>query len=98
MMIQMIIFQMMLYLLIYLKIEIENIEIEKVDPAYFLTTPGLSRWACLKKTGVKLELLTDENMFLLYEKGVRGGMCQVTCKYAEANNKYMKNYDKKKES
>ena len=37
-------------------------------------------------------------MFLTYEKGTRGGMCQVTCKYAEANNKYMKNYDKNKES
>ena len=34
----------------------------------------------------------------MYEKGIRGGMCQVTCKYAEANNKYMKNYDKNKES
>ena len=37
-------------------------------------------------------------MFLLYEKGIKGGMCHVTCKYAEANNKYMKNYDKNKES
>ena len=37
-------------------------------------------------------------MFLMYEKGIRGGMCQVqvTCKYAEVNNKYMKNYDKNK--
>ena len=76
----------------------KHIEIDKLDPAYFLTTPGLSWWACLKKTVVKLELLTDENMFLMYEKGISGGMCQVTCKYAEANNKYMKNYDKNKES
>ena len=37
-------------------------------------------------------------MFLIYEKGIRGGMCQVTGNYAEANNKYMKNYDKNKES
>ena len=37
-------------------------------------------------------------MFLLYEKGIRGGICQVTCRYAEANNKYTKNYDKDKES
>ena len=51
-----------------------------------------------KKTGVNLELLTDENTFLMYEKGIKGRMCQVTCKYAETNNKYMKNYDKNKES
>ena len=72
--------------------------IETNDPTYFLTTPGLSWWACLKKTGVKFELLADKYMFLTYEKGIRGGMCQVTCNYAEANNKYMKNYDKNKES
>ena len=33
-------------------------------------------------------------MFLTYENGIRGGMCQVTCNYVEANKKYMKNYDK----
>ena len=70
----------------------------KLDPAYFVTDPGLSWLGCLKKTGIELELLTDENMFLIFEKGIRGGMCQATCKYAEANNKYMKNYDKNKES
>ena len=52
----------------------------------------------LKKTGVKLELLTDENMLLLFEKGIRGGMCKVIHKYAKANNKHMKNYDATKES
>ena len=51
-----------------------------------------------KKTGVKLELLTDENMFLIYEKGIRGGICNEVHSYAEASNKYMKNYDKNKES
>ena len=54
--------------------------------------------ACLKKTGVKLELLTDEDLFLTYEQVIRGGMCPLTYNYAEANNKYMKNYDRNKES
>ena len=44
----------------------KHIEIDKLDLAYFLTTPRLSWWACLKKTVVKLELLTDENMFLTW--------------------------------
>ena len=51
-----------------------------------------------KKKGVKLELLTDENMLLRYEEGIRGGICKKIHSYAEANNEYMKNYDKKKES
>ena len=51
-----------------------------------------------KKIGVKLELLTDENMFLTYEEGIRCGICNKVYSYAEANNKYMKNYDKNKES
>ena len=51
-----------------------------------------------KKTGAKLELLTDENMFLMYEEGIRGGICNKVHSYAEANSKYMKNYDKNKES
>ena len=37
-------------------------------------------------------------MLLLFEKGIRGGMCNAVCKYVKANNKYMKNYDKTKES
>ena len=51
-----------------------------------------------KKTGVKLELLTGENLFLTYKEGIRGGACYKVQSYAEANNKYMKNYDKNKES
>ena len=51
-----------------------------------------------KKTGVKLELLKDENMFLTYEEGIRDGICNKVHSYAEANNKYLKNYDKNKES
>ena len=70
-------------------------DIYGLDPVYFLSAPGLAWQTSLKKTEVKSELLTDYDMILVIEKGVRGGVCQATHRYAEANNKYMKNYDKK---
>ena len=73
------------------------IEIYELDPTHFLSTPGLAWQACLKKTGVKLELLTDIDMFMV-QKGIRGGICHAINRYAKANNKYMKHYDKNKES
>ena len=73
------------------------IEIYELDPPQFLSTPGLAWQACLKKTEAKLELLTDINMLLMVEKGIRGGICHAIYRYAKANNKYMKNYDKNKE-
>ena len=74
------------------------IEIYELDPAHFLSVPGLARQACLKKTQVKLELLTDNDMLLMFEEGIRGRMCQATHRYAKANNKYINNHDKNNES
>ena len=54
--------------------------------------------AALKKTTVKLDLLTDIDMLLMVEKRIRGGICHSIYRYAKANNKYMKNYDKNEES
>ena len=71
------------------------IEMYGLDPSHFLSAPGLAWQACLKKTNVNLELLTDVDMLLMIEAGIRGGMCQSTHRYAKANNKYMKNYDKR---
>ena len=70
------------------------IKIYKLDPAHFLSVPGLSWQTCLKNKWVKLELLTDLDMLLMVEEGIRSGMCQAVYKYAKANNKYMNNYDK----
>ena len=70
-----------------------------LDPAYFYTTPGLAWQAALKKTGVELELLHDQEMLMMFEKGIRGGICQATLHHAKANNKYMgSDFIAKKES
>ena len=71
------------------------IEIYGIDPSYFYSAPGLAWQTCLKKVNVKLKLLTDYQMLLMIEEGIRGGMRQSVHRYAKANNKYMKNYDKK---
>ena len=73
-------------------------EIYGLDPAHFLSAPGLAWQACVKKANVELELLTDPDMLLTFENGIRGGMCQATHRYAKANNKYLTNHDKNKES
>ena len=54
--------------------------------------------ACLKKTGVKLELLTHIATLLITEKLTSSGICHSIHRHAKTNNKYMKNYDKNKKS
>ena len=71
----------------------------KLDPAHFYTSPVLAWKTCLKHTGISLELLTDPDMLLMFERGIRGGITQAIRKYAAANNKYMGDrFDPKSES
>ena len=70
----------------------------ELDPAHFLSLPGLAGQACLKKTNIELELLTDYDMLRMVEEGIRGGICHSIHRYAKTNNKYMKNYNINEES
>ena len=70
----------------------------ELDPAHFLSLPGLAFQACLKKTNIELELLTDYDMLLMAEEGIRGVICYSIHRYPKANNKYMKNYNNNEES
>ena len=65
---------------------LENYEL---DPAHYFTAPGLSWDAALKMTKVELELLSDVDMLLMVEKGIRGGVSMISNRYGKANNKYM---------
>ena len=72
------------------------IDAYELDPAHFVSAPGLAWQACLKKTDVKLELITDPDLLLMVEKRIRGEICNAIHRYAKANNKYMKSYDENK--
>ena len=70
----------------------------KLDPCHYYTAPGLAWDARFKETKQELQLLTDYDMLMMFEQGKRGGISHVSKRYAEANNKYMKDFDETKPS
>ena len=60
-----------------------------LDPTHFYTAPGLAWKACLKKTRIRLELLLNPDMLLMFKRGIRGGITQSVNRWAKANNPYM---------
>ncbi|KYN23239.1 hypothetical protein ALC57_04349, partial [Trachymyrmex cornetzi] len=69
-----------------------------LDRVHCYTLPGFTWDAMLKHTRVKFELLTDIDMVMFIERGIRGGLSQCSGRYAQANNKYMRSYDSSKPS
>ena len=65
----------------------------KLDPCHFYTTPGFAFNACLYKTNAKIELITCPSMYLFIESALRGGVCQISKRYAKANNPYTSDYN-----
>ena len=70
----------------------------KLDPAWYLSCPGLSWSAMLKNTGVELDLITEPDMLMMIEKGTRGGVSTISNRYSKVNNKYMETFDELKPS
>ena len=60
-----------------------------LHPGHFYMAPGLAWKAYLKKTRIRLELLLDPDMLLMFERGIRGGITQSIHRWAKANNPYM---------
>ena len=70
----------------------------KLDPCHYYTVPGLAWDACFKETKQEIQLLKDYDMLMMFEQGTRGGISHISKRYAEANNKYMKDFDVTKPS
>ena len=64
-----------------------------LDPCHYFSSPGLSWDAMLKKTGIELKLISDTEMHLFIEKGMREGISYIDKRFSKANNKYMQFYD-----
>ena len=60
-----------------------------LDPAHFYTALGLAWKACLKNTRIRLKLLLDPDMLLMFERGIRGGITQSIHRWTKANSPYM---------
>ena len=82
---------------VFKNLRIMCLKIYELGPSYFLLGLGLAWQTVLKRNKVKLDLLTDTDMILMVEKGIKGGICHSIYRYAKANNKYMKYCDKNKE-
>ena len=75
-----------------------HLEIYELDPTKFFFNSWISMRASLKKAKVKLDFLTDIDTLLMIEKSIIVGVCHSVYRYAKANNKYIRDYDKNKES
>ena len=69
------------------------LEYYRLDPCHYFSIPGLSWDAMLKMIGIELELISDIDMHLFIEKGIRGGISCIAKRHSKANNKYMQSYD-----
>ena len=75
-----------------------NNSLKRLCPSYYLSTPALSWDGMLNMTKAKLELISDPDMYIFFEKGMRGGVSYISNRYSKANNKYLKSDDPKQET
>ena len=67
-------------------------------PSHCLSAPALSWCAMLNMIKVELELISDPDMYIFFEKGTTGGVSYIFNRYSEANKKHLRLYDLKQES
>ena len=83
---------------VFEKFSVTYLKFNKLDPCHYFSSPRLTWDAMLKMTGVELEKISDIDMYLFIEKGLRGGISCIAKRHIKANNKYIKNHDLTKPS
>ena len=83
---------------VFEKFRNDSLKIYGLLPSHYLRAPGLNWGAMLKMTKMKLELITDPDIYMFFEKGARGGISYISNRCSKGNNKYLKSYDSKQES
>ncbi|XP_071638427.1 uncharacterized protein [Temnothorax longispinosus] len=78
---------------VWRRFRVRDLESYGLDPVYYYTLPGYTWNAMLRYTGVRFELLTDIDMAMFVERGIRGGLSQCSLRYARANNRHVPTYD-----
>ena len=83
---------------VFEKFRNNNLKNYWLSPSHYLSAPDLSWDAMLKMTKIKLELFLNADMFIFFDKGIKGGISYISNWYSKAKNKYLKSYDPKQES
>ena len=83
---------MLLLAVVFEKFRFSSLDVYRLDPCWYISAPGLSWDGMLKHTKVNLELVSDPDMYLFIEKGIRGGISMISKRYAKANNKFHSEY------
>ena len=83
---------------VFEKIRNSSLKNYELCPSHYLRAPGLSWDAMLSMTNVELELISDGDMYLFFEKGMRGGLSDIFKRYSKANIRYLKSYNPKQKS
>ena len=69
-----------------------------LDPCHYFSSPELSCDTMLKMIEIELELISDIDIYLFIEKGMKGGISYIAKRFRKANNEYMQSYDDKNPS
>ena len=77
---------------VFKKFENNSLKNDRLCPSHYFSPPGLTWDVMLKNTKTEIELITDPDMLIFFEKGTKGEIFYITNRYSEASKRYLKSY------